>query len=81
VTIVAEIKAAEHILSDILEIESGPVSISVSGPLRILIVASNGKQILDTTLQINIPAGAPPKPDTPVVPVVPPASNPAKWPT
>lgn len=51
--ILADLKAIGGVLSDLEAIESGPVTINVSGPIRIIVVAHNGKLILDTTIEIN----------------------------
>jgi len=55
-SILVDIKAALDILKDAEAIESGPVAVSVSGPIRIVLTAANGKVMLDTTVQVNLPA-------------------------
>jgi hypothetical protein len=54
VSIVADIAAIKQLIDDATAIESGPVEVKISAPVHITITASNGKTILDTTVNVNV---------------------------
>jgi hypothetical protein len=53
--IVAYIEAFKKFLDDISEIDKGPVTIELSGPIHLKVTASDGTVLLDTILQIDLP--------------------------
>ncbi|MGA2611249.1 MAG: hypothetical protein ABSH01_27705 [Terriglobia bacterium] len=52
-SIKADLSAIGTILADVEAITSGPVTVEISGPIRIVVTAANGKLILDTVVQVN----------------------------
>lgn len=59
-----DIKALHDVLNVITAIQDGPLRVSISAPVHIVVQAQNGKVLLDTTLQINWqePQSAPSQP-------------------
>ena len=54
-SIFADLRELISVLQDVDSLEKGPVQIDISAPVKITITAADGKVILDTTVNINVP--------------------------
>jgi hypothetical protein len=53
--LIVDLKELKTVLEDMEALTSGPIKIEVSAPIRIVITAANGKQVLDATIMLNVP--------------------------
>jgi hypothetical protein len=55
-SIIADLKAIGKVIDDIQAVNAGPVQIEISAPIHLVIKSATGLVLLDTVIQVNLPA-------------------------